>query len=44
MIAREFSDGAKFAALALPALKLKEYRVAFTFSTVDAATSAPAAK
>jgi hypothetical protein len=45
LVAREFSDGAKFAALALPSLTLKEYRVAFTFNTVDmAATTAAAAK
>lgn len=45
LVAREFSDGAKFAALALPSLTLKEYRVAFTFNTVDiAATSAAAGK
>ena len=35
LIAREFSEGAKFAALALPTLALKEYRVTFTFSTAD---------
>lgn len=45
LIAREFSDGAKFAALALPTLTLKEYRVAFSFSSVDLAlTSAAASK
>jgi hypothetical protein len=45
LIAREFSEGAKFAALALPTLTLKEYRVAFTFDTVDiGATSAAAGK
>jgi endonuclease len=45
LVAREFSDGAKFAAFALPTLMLKEYRVAFTFNTVDiAATSAAAGK
>jgi hypothetical protein len=35
LIAREFSESAKFAALALSTLVLKEYRVAFTFSTAD---------
>ena len=35
LVAREFSGGAKFAALALPTIVLKEYRVAFTFSNVD---------
>ncbi len=44
LIAREFSEGAKFAALALPALTLKEYRVAFAFSTVDVATSSRAGR
>jgi hypothetical protein len=39
LVAREFSDGAKFAALPLPALTLKEYRVAFTFNTVDITTA-----
>jgi hypothetical protein len=43
LVAREFGDGAKFAALALPALTLKEYRVAFTFNTVDIATTSAAA-
>jgi endonuclease len=43
LVAREFSDGAKFAALALPTLMLKEYRVAFTFNTVDMATTSAAA-
>jgi endonuclease len=32
LIAREFSDGAKFAAVAVPNLMLQEYRVAFTFN------------
>jgi hypothetical protein len=35
LIAREFSEGAKFAGLALPTLVLKEYRVTFTFSAAD---------
>lgn len=43
LVAREFSDGAKFAALALSTLALKEYRVAFTFNTVDIATTSAAA-
>lgn len=43
LVAREFSDGAKFAALALPSLTLKEYRVAFTFNTVDIAATSPTA-
>ncbi len=42
LIAREFSDGAKFAAIALPTLTLKEYRVAFSFNNADLArTPAP---
>lgn len=32
LVAREFSDGAKFAAMAAPNLTLQEYRVAFTFN------------
>jgi hypothetical protein len=41
LIAREFSDGPKFAAVALPSLTLKEYRVAFSFNTADLAPTPP---